>query len=217
MEIIPLGHSAFKLKGKSTSVVTDPYDSVMVGLRFPKHTSAAIVTVSHQHPDHNRVNVVEPEGEQIVFCGPGEYEARGVEITGIATFHDNKGGAERGGNTMYKIEIDRVSILHCGDLGHKLTEEQEDLLGDVDVLLIPVGGFYTIDGSTAATVVTQLEPKIVVPMHYQRPELNLRAFADLAPVGVFLKQMGRENIVPQPRLKVTKDTLPQEMQIVVLE
>ena len=149
--------------------------------------------------------------------GPGEYEADGVDVTGVATFHDNKEGAERGKNTMYKIDIDGVTILHCGDLGHKLTEEQVEFIDNVDVLLVPTGGFYTIDASQAAEVVTQLEPNIVIPMHYQREGLNQKIFGNLASVSAFLKAVGQENVVSSPKLKVTKDSLPQETQVVILE
>lgn len=219
MDIIPLGHAAFKLKGKICSVVTDPYDPEMVGLKFPRHTTADIVTISHGHKDHNFSAVVESEAgsEKIVLTGPGEYEVKGVDVTGIATYHDNKEGAERGKNTLYKIEIDGIKIVHCGDLGHKLTPVQVELIDDVDVLLVPVGGFYTIDGATAAEVVTQLEPSIVIPMHYQMSGLDAKVFGQLTPVTNFLKEIGQETVLPQPKLKVTKDSLPLETQVVILE
>ena len=138
-------------------------------------------------------------------------------MVGVEAFHDGKNGAERGKNTIYKIEMEGISLVHLGDLGHKLTEGQTEILSGVDVLFIPVGGIYTIDAQTAAEVATQLEPSIIIPMHYQRAGLNPQAFAELAPVSNFLKEMGKEGIVPQPKLKVTKDTLPQETQVVVLE
>lgn len=218
MDIIPLGLSSFKLKGKTASVVCDPYDQAMVGLKFPKHTTAHIVTISHDHPDHNNAAVVEPEeGSVVVFKGPGEYEARGVEITGVPTYHDEKNGAERGRNTLYRIDIDGISILHCGDLGHKLTEEQEEALPNIDVLLIPVGGLYSLDARTANEVVTQLEPNIVIPMHYHVSGLNAKVFGGLAPVSQFLKEIGQETVAPTSKFKVTKDSLPAETQVVVLE
>lgn len=199
------------------TVITDPFDPHMVGLKFPK-TIADIITISHEHDDHNYLGVISTEKDTpVVLRGPGEYEARGVEILGIATFHDSKDGAQRGKNTVYKIDIDGVSIVHLGDLGHKLSEEQIDLLDGIDVLLIPVGGFYTIDAATASAVATELEPKIVIPMHYQRAGLNSQGFGNLSPVSVFLKEMGKEDIVPQPKLKVSKDSLPPELQVVVLE
>ncbi len=218
MDIIPLGHAAFKLKGKSASVVCDPYNPDMVGLKFPKHTTADIITVSHAHPDHDFTEIVETTEEKIVFAGPGEYEARGVEVMGIGVFHDTKEGGERGGNTIFRIDIDGVSVIHCGDLGHKLTEAQVEHIDNADIVLIPVGGFYTIDAHTAAEVVKQLEPYIVIPMHYQRPGLNQKMFSSLAPVSEFIKEMGQETITPLPKLSITKDKLTSETtQIVVLE
>lgn len=215
MEIYPLGHSSYKLRGKAATVVTDPYDPQTLGLKFPPHVTCDIMTISHAHQDHNYTKLI--EGDKLLFTGPGEYEAKGVEILGVATWHDAKGGAERGKNTIFKIDIDGVSIVHCGDLGHRLSEDQEELLDGVDVLLIPCGGTYTIDAKTAAAVATALEPKIIMPMHYQRPGLSPKVFDHLTPVSLFLKEVGKEGIAPQPKLKITKDTLPQETQVIVLE
>lgn len=218
MDISPLGHAAFKLKGKHTVIVTDPYDSEMVGLNFPKHTAADIILVSHAHPDHNFISIVEGvNGMPLIFSGPGEYEAKGVDITGIPTFHDSNNGSERGTNTVYKIVVDGITLVHCGDLGHKLTDEQTDLIDEVDVLFVPVGGVYTIDAKIAAEVVTQLEAKIVVPMHYLRPQMKVEAFITLSPVEKFLKEMGKEHLVALSKLKVTKETIPAETEVVVLE
>lgn len=219
MEIYPLGHASFRIKGKNASVVTDPYNPKMVGLAFPKHTIADVVVISHAHEDHNFVSLVEdpPGSSKVVVSGPGEYEIKGIDIVGIATYHDNKDGQERGSNTIYKIDIDGIVVVHLGDLGHKLSEEQVDLLNSVDVLLIPTGGVYTIDAKTAVDIVAQLEPSIVIPIHYQRDKLNQQIFAGLTPVTAFLKEMGQEQVTPLPKLKVTKDSLPEETQIVVLE
>lgn len=219
MDIIPLGLSSFKLKGKTASVVCDPYDSAMVGLKFPKHTSADIVTVSHGHPDHNCISIVEAANgsKPIVFEGPGEYEARGVEITGVETFHDAKNGAERGKNTIFRVDIDGISVVHCGDLGHRLTDEQIEHIENTDILLIPVAGTYTIDAEAAAEVINQLEPMIVIPMHYKRAGMNEKIFGQLSTCEVFLKEIGQEKVEPVSKLSVTKDKLPQEMQVVVLE
>lgn len=220
MDIIPLGLSAFKLKGKKASVICDPYDVETVGLKAIKNATADIVTISHDHPDHNNASLITPatDGrEVVVFNGPGEYEAAGVEITGIATYHDGKNGAERGKNTIYSIIIDGITAVHCGDLGHKLTDEQAEIIENVDILLIPIGGTYTIDANVAAQVIAQLEPSIVVPMHYHRAQLNQKVFGTIAPVSTFLKEMGLETVVAQPKLTTTKDKLPSELQVVVLE
>lgn len=214
MEITYLGHSSFRFRGKNASVVCDPYDSDMVGLKFPKHTQADIVTISHMHEDHNAASQV--EGSPYIINGPGEYEVKGVGIVGHATFHDEEKGATRGKNTIFRIEIDGISVVHLGDLGHILTGTQVDELDGVGILLIPVGGIFTLDPAKAVAVVNEIDPAIVIPMHYGRPELNQKTFSELSGVAAFLKEIGKE-AVPQPKLTVTRDKLPEEMQVVVLE
>lgn len=211
MEILPLGHASFKLRGKLATVVTDPFDEKAVGVKYPKHVEADILTVSHDHHDHNAVSQV--GGSPFVVRGAGEYEIKGVSIIGVSSFHDEKSGVERGRNTMYKIEIDGVRLVHLGDLGHVLSSVQVDMLDGVDVLFIPVGGTYTIDAEKAAQVISDIEPRIVIPMHYGTPDYN----KDLAPVSQFLKQLSKESVTPVPKLTVSRDKLPAEMQVVVLE
>lgn len=215
MDITYLGHSSFKIRGKNATVVTDPYDSAMVGLKFPKHTASDIVTVSHAHADHNAVGQI--EGSPFVVSGPGEYEIKGISIVGVPSFHDKVNGQERGKNTIYRIEVDGVSIVHLGDLGHPLTSEDVDSLDGVDVLLVPVGGTYTLDAVAAAAVVKEIEPAIVIPMHYGRSDLNPKVFADLQPLATFLKEVGKESVGAQAKLTLTKDKVPEEMQVVVLQ
>jgi L-ascorbate metabolism protein UlaG (beta-lactamase superfamily) len=215
MEITYLGHASFRIKGKTTTVVTDPYTPDLVGLKFPKHITADIITVSHDHPDHNAVGQI--EGEPYVVHGPGEYEIKGVGIIGIPSFHDAEKGAQRGKNTIYRIEIDGLSIVHLGDLGHTLSVAEADNLDGVDILMIPVGGFYTIDPAAAVSVINEIEPSIVLPMHYGRTELPAKAFGSLATRDTFLKEIGKEDVIPQPKLTVTKDKLPEQMQVVILE
>lgn len=215
MEITYLGHSSFKLRGKTVTVVTDPYDASMVGIKFPKHTSADIVTVSHDHNDHNAVTAV--EGSPFVVAGPGEYEVKGVGIVGIGVFHDEVRGVKRGKNTIYRIELDGTSIVHLGDLGHTLTSDQVDSLDGVDVLLVPVGGVYTIDAKVARELVSAIEPSIVIPMHYNREGLDQKTFGTLAPVSSFLKEIGKEGVSPVPKFTISKDKLPEELQVVVLQ
>lgn len=215
MDITPLGHASFKIKGKHASVVTDPYQGDEVGLKFPKHTEATIVTVSHNHFDHNAAGIV--EGSPHIIDGPGEYDVGGVSVIGISTFHDAEGGKDRGNNTVYNIEMDGLHLVHLGDLGHILSASQIELLDGVDILFVPVGGAVTITPGQAAEVIAEIEPSIVIPMHYARPGLNPKVFGQLSPVSVFLKEMGKEGVAPQAKLTITKDKLPTEMQIVVLE
>lgn len=206
MEISYLGHASFRLKGKNVTVVTDPYGEKLG--KFPDEARADIVTVSHDHFDHNNTRLL---SSAFIVNGPGEYEIKGVAITGVATWHDDKSGAERGPNTVYVMDIDGVKLAHLGDLGHKLTEKQLEEMGSIDVVLVPVGGVYTIDAATAGEVVKQVDPWVVIPMHYKQ------LLAELAGVEEFLQEMGKPGAVPAPKYVISADRLPTELQVVVLE
>ena len=173
--------------------------------------TAHIVTVSHQHPGHSYVQGV--SGGPRLVTGPGEYEISGILILGMVTFHDGEEGRKRGRNTVYLVEVDEVSICHLGDLGHVLTGEQVEEIGDVDVLLLPVGGVSTINASMAAEVVRQLEPKVVIPMHYKTPAL----VRELEPVEKFLREIGVREVNSQPKLSVTRSSLPDSTQVFLLD
>jgi L-ascorbate metabolism protein UlaG (beta-lactamase superfamily) len=211
MEIKYLGHASFLIKTKTAKIVTDPYD-VSIGMRFPK-VSAEIVTISHQHNDHNRFDLV--EGEKVVFDFPGEYERLGVRLTGYETYHDKNKGKERGLNIMFKIEAEDITLLHCGDLGEVLKDDYLEKIGDIDILMIPVGGFYTIDADEAVEMVKKIEPSIVIPMHYNHPKLNQEIFGRLTSIDTFLKKMGVETLTPIDKLAVKKEDLVEEMKVVV--
>lgn len=210
MEITWFGQACFRLKGKTASVIIDPFDPDIVGLKLPKDLTCDIALQTHDHPDHNFLKAIPPNALKIT--GPGEYEAKSIAISAISVFHDNKEGTERGKNIVYNVEIDGLNIVHLGDLGHFLTQEQLDAIGNCDILLIPVGGTYTIDSKRATEVVSQLEPKIVIPMHYALEGLKF----PLESVENFLKEMAAENIEAQPKLSITKDKLPEELQVVLL-
>lgn len=213
MEISFLGHSSFKIRGKSATLVTDPFNPKMVGFPFPK-IEAEIVTISHNHEDHNQAQEV--LGNPFVISGPGEYEVRGVQVFGFSTFHDASGGTQRGQNTIYLVEMDGLRLMHLGDLGHKLEDKQLEEVEGVDVLFLPVGGVVTVEPAEASEIISTLEPKIVIPMHYQMPGLNPAIFGQLKDVKTFLKEIG-EDVVPQPKLVVNREALPEETKIVVLE
>lgn len=215
MEITYFGHSSFKIKGKSAVVVTDPFEPGSIGLKFPKHIEADIVTVSHTHPDHSATKEV--EGSPYVLHSPGEYEIKGIGVVGIASFHDNTNGSERGKNTIFRYELEGISLVHLGDVGHVLSSSQVDDLDGVNILFIPVGGMSTINAAQAVQIVRDIEPDIVVPMHYGRPELDQKTYGQLSPVANFLKEIGKETVIPQAKLSITKDKIPAEMQVVVLE
>lgn len=218
MEISYLGHSCFEIKdrrgqGGLMTVVTDPFDAKMVGMPFKKQVNADLVLISHGHGDHNFTEVI--SGEPYVVCGPGEYEVKEVKIFGVGSFHDDKNGTERGKNTIYSFEIDGVRLCHLGDLGTSLTDSQVEQIGKVDILFIPVGGTYTIDPKKAVEVATALEPLIVIPMHYKASGMS-KAFDELHGVEDFVREFGKTQ-KNETVLKITKDKLPLELEVVVLE
>lgn len=211
-----LGHSAFKLQGKTqadtVTVITDPFYSDKTGLKLPK-LEAEIVTISHDHDDHNNSEAV--KGSPRIIRGAGEYEIKGVFIEGVFSYHDDVKGKERGTNIMYRFEIEDISVTHLGDLGTELDNKQLERLEGTDILLVPVGGTYTINAETAVKVINQIEPRIVIPMHYQVPELTgLKNKLD--GLDRFIKAIG---IKPrqEEKLKILKKELPQDtMEVVVL-
>ncbi len=209
MEITWYGHSCFRLRGKEGTVVTDPFDK-SVGYSLPRIT-ADVVTISHDHPGHNNATAV--KGDPYVITGPGEYEVRGIFIFGISTFHDKRKGRDRGVNVAYLIEMEDISICHLGDLGHVLTQSEAELLSEVDVLLIPVGGISTLTPAAAAEVINLIEPRLVIPMHYKTPGIKMQ----LASVTRFLQEMGIKKLAPEESLKVTAGSLPDESKVVLLE
>lgn len=209
MEIVWLGHSCFRIRGKEATIVTDPFDKT---LGYPvKKPTASIVTVSHQHPQHSYLGGV--TGNPRVISRPGEYEIANVFINGIATFHDAEMGEQRGKNTVYLIQIEEVSICHLGDLGHVPTAEQIEQMSDADILMVPVGGGATIGATAAVETISLLQPKLVIPMHFKTEVVKM----DLAPLEPFLKEMGVKEFVSQPKLSVTKSSLPIETSVVVLD
>lgn len=221
MQIIWHGQSCFQIlasrgKNNQVSIVTDPF-SPETGLKVPD-LEADILLVSHQHSDHNNVKAVSASpGASPIFLinGPGEYEAKNVFLEGIASFHDNCQGKERGENTIYTIEVEDLKICHLGDLGQKeLTDEQLEKIGEVDILMIPVGGIYTISAREAPKILEQLEPKITIPMHYAIPKLKIK----LEALDKFLKVFGIKNLEPIKKLSIKKkDLSPEEAKIVVLK
>ncbi len=217
MKISWLGQACFKIQTKTISLVIDPYDP-KIGLKSAA-TKADLVLSTHDHHDHNYLEAVTAENPELaapyVIKNPGEYEVSEIMVHGIQAAHDKKGGAERGLVTMYSIQSEGINILHVGDLGEKLTNEQVEAIGNVDILLIPVGGTYTIDGKEASDIVSQLEPRVVIPMHYLVPGLTVEG---IAPVDLFLKEMGAVGVAAQESYKITKKELPQEeTQVVILE
>jgi L-ascorbate metabolism protein UlaG (beta-lactamase superfamily) len=212
MDIEYLGHSAFKIKTNGTTIITDPFGSGSGSAKssFP-NIEAQIVTISNDHPDHNNKNAL--SGQPFVIESSGEYEVKGVNVFGYTTYHDKNNGTEQGKNTVYLIEAEGISVCHLGNLGHVLENKIIEELGDIDILLAPVGGADTVDAAKATDVVRQIEPKLVIPMHYQ----NSKDEKILDSVDKFIKEMGAEAPEHMDRLKVTKDKLPEETKLIILD
>ncbi len=208
MDITWLGLSCFVLKGKQTTVVTDPV-SPETGYSLGK-TSAGIVTISHRHAGHSYTQGV--GGNPHVVNGPGEYEINNVLIIGLSTFHDKEKGSRLGKNTVYLIELDEVTICHLGDIGHPLSDDQIEELGKINVLMLPVGGGSSLKAAEAAGIMRQLEPNIVIPMHYKTPAYR----GELEPISAFLKEISAHDLQPQAKLNVNKTNLPLVTQVVLL-
>lgn len=218
MQISWKGQACFYMvvsRGKDSQVklVIDPFGEA-TGLSLPS-MEADVVVVTHDHEDHNNKKAV--KGEPFIISNPGEYEVKGVFVQGIPSFHDDVLGKERGQNTIYTIEGEGIRVCHLGDFGQKeLTPQQLEAIGDVDILLIPVGGVYTINGKEAQKIISQLEPKIVIPMHYLLPKLKYK----LNPVEDFLRTMGAKKVEPQEKLLIKEKDLSaerEETEIVVLQ
>jgi L-ascorbate metabolism protein UlaG (beta-lactamase superfamily) len=209
LDIVWNGHACFRLRGRETIVVTDPYDR---SIGFPPlKLTADVVTISHAHPHHAYVEAVQPAGSRVrTVDGPGEYEMAGTLIEGVATFRDKQRGKELGKNTAFLIHLDDVSVCHLGALAHTLSSAQIEALKDADVLLVPVGGGTALDASAAAEVVSQLEPRIVIPMYYGTPGQPLET------VERFCSELAVTDTTVQPRLQVTRSSLPEETRVVLL-
>ena len=164
MKIKWLGHAAFLITSESgIRIITDPYET-SDGLKYGEIKEAAdIVTISHDHGDHNNAAAVQGNPQVVRETT----EAKGISIKGIRTSHDNSGGSERGSNIIFCFEVDRLKVCHLGDLGHLLTDNQVVEVGKVHVLLVPVGGFFTIDAKTATQVAEQVRARTIIPMHYK--------------------------------------------------
>ncbi len=212
MKIKWLGHACFTITlDTGTKIVTDPYvasDRLSYG---EIKESADIVTVSHEHGDHNNVAAV--GGNPEVVRGAVPVEIKGIKFNGIPTYHDNAGGKERGNNTILCFEVDGVSICHFGDLGHQLSDKQIAELGRIDILLIPVGGLYTIDAKVATELCNQLKPKVIIPMHYKNDKCDY----PIAGVDGFLQ--GKEGVsrLDASEVEFKRGELLASTQIIVLK
>ncbi len=210
------GHSTFKLKGKRGTVITDPYDD-FIGFSLAR-TSADIVTVSHHHKDHDAVDKITGTARRekpFIIDEPGEYEVGRISVFGTPSFHDASKGAERGTNIIFTILMDNIRVCHLGDLGHELTNEQVEAIGDIDVLLCPVGGQFTINPELAVKTIHLLEPGYVVPMHFKTQDHNPDVFSDLKTLEDFFNEYGMSP-APVDKLELENTSIPEETELVVL-
>ena len=215
MKITWYGHAAFKiLTAAGTRIIIDPYEHGAFGgaLSYGKITDEAdIVLTSHDHADHN--NVRDIKGKFTRISKAGAYDVGGLKITGFPTFHDPSQGRERGTNLLFLIEADDLRLVHTGDLGHVLGDDTAQAIGSVDVLLVPVGGFYTIDAKEAGEVVNILKPRIVIPMHFKTRKCDF----PIASVEEFTRGKTDVQVIEGAELEITKAALPSSTRITLLK
>jgi L-ascorbate metabolism protein UlaG (beta-lactamase superfamily) len=210
VEIEWYGHSCFRIREQGVVIITDPYDKG-IGYSMPK-VRADIVTVSHESPNHASATAV--KGDPKLVSKPGEYEVKGVFITGIQTWLDAGKGAAKEENVVYVLEFNDLTVCHLGDLSRVLTQAQVEAMPTIDILMVPVGGGGALDADQAAEVISLLEPKIVLPMHYRTDVIEN---VELDPISKFLREMGVSEHSPAEGLKMTKSDLPEATQVVILD
>jgi L-ascorbate metabolism protein UlaG (beta-lactamase superfamily) len=210
MKVKWLGHASFLITASDgTRILTDPFGDYP-GLRYgPIRESAEVILVSHDHGDHVGAKV---GGNPRQISGPGDHEAGGVECKGVGTYHDTSKGKERGKNTVFCFSVDGIRLCHLGDLGHELSDSEIANIGPVDVLMIPVGGFFTIDADTATAICARIRPRVAIPMHYKTSKCDF----PISGVEDFLK--GKENVreLDTSEVELNPNQLPDPTEIVVL-
>jgi len=211
MKVKFLGHASFLITSdKGVRIITDPYKPGCFdgGIKYEPITEQAdIVTISHEHDDHNCTDI---QGNPTFVRGSGKKIIKDIEIIGTDVFHDESGGTERGKNTIYKMKIDGMNVVHLGDLGHPLSEEDVKGIGTVDVLFVPVGGYFTIDSATADSLVTKLNPRIAVPMHFKTDKCDF----PIAPVDDYTRNKDVKKC--DGEFEIRKEKLPETMMTYVL-
>ncbi|MHA1143815.1 MAG: MBL fold metallo-hydrolase [Candidatus Helarchaeota archaeon] len=215
------GQSCFEIKGNDVTIATDIFPGSMIGIATP-NISADIILSSHGHPDHWNKRLAQKiskdDTTSILKWKNGDHGTiKGVKIKGVATSHDDKGGLIRGANTVYVFVVDGITICHCGDLGHVLNEKQLAEIGEIDILLIPTGGVFTLGLKGVEKVIEQLNPKIAIPMHYYFKGLSVM-FRVLHPVSRFLKKVNQKiNELDSSEVDVSKNSLPSSTEVFVLK
>ena len=214
MKVKYYGHAAFLITSKGGKrIITDPYKPGAFGsISYGEIPDEAdVVLVSHDHDDHNDSGGI--EGNPEVVGIPGKQSVHGIEFNGIPTFHDSSSGKERGKNIIFTFTLDGITLCHLGDLGHVLSQSEVEAIGPVDLLLVPVGGFYTIDAKEASEVARQLNPAIIIPMHFKTGKCDF----PIAPVEEFTKGKANVKVMDSSEISLDKGELAKETKIVVLQ
>ena len=212
MKIKYLGHSSLLISSKdNVKIITDPYTPGH-GIAYKAiNESADIVTITHNHGDHN--NIASVKGSPAILREAGSKTIKGIEIKSVSLYHDAAQGSQRGVNLAFCLKVDGITVCHLGDLGHTLKPEQISAIGQVDILLIPVGGFFTIDAKEASVVAKSLKSKVIIPMHYKTPKADF----PIAAVDEFLKDKKNVRRLNSSEVEFNSDTLPKETEIIVLQ
>lgn len=211
VKITWLGHAAFLIESGGLKILTDPYDSGEGRIKYrPISIPVDIVTISHDHFDHNYTKGL--MGDFQTLDKTGVFQVKGAKVTGFESYHDPQSGTLRGPNIVFVIEVDGLRICHAGDLGHVLSKEHIKALGSIDVLLIPVGGNYTVDAQQATEVVDDLHPKLVIPMHFKTDSLDF----PIETVEAFTRGKKNIKVLGSPSLEISQETLPETTEIRVL-
>lgn len=215
MKIKWYGHAAFQITTeKGIRIIIDPYEpgSFSGALSYGKiEDEADIVLTSHDHADHNYIKDI--KGKYKHISKAGDYEIQSVKIKAIPTFHDNSVGKERGPNLTFVLAADGLSLVHTGDIGHAFDSDLLKKIGKVDILLLPVGGFFTIDAAQAAKLMTALQPGITIPMHYKTDKCGF----PITPVEEFTKNQSNVRVLKESEIEIKKDSLPKKPEIIVLQ
>jgi len=209
MRIRWLGHASFLIENeRGIRIITDPFDETL-GYKLPR-LRAHIVTVSHEHFDHNYVRGV--KGKPVVFKGEVQRESHKMQFRGISSYHDSVWGTKRGGNTIFHMQVDGINLCHLGDLGHILSKDKLVEIGLVDILFIPIGGFYTIDYQQATQIMQDIQPKITIPMHYKTEVIKF----PIDTLEPFIQDKDKVKQLKDKELEIFRENLPLENQIIIL-
>jgi L-ascorbate metabolism protein UlaG (beta-lactamase superfamily) len=212
MQIKYLAHSSYLITSESNfKIITDPYTPGGALKYSPINESADVITISHSHGDHNNPKAI--QGSPVILKESGQMTVMGVNFKSIPVFHDEAGGSKRGGVLVFCFQIDGINLCHLGDIGHSFSAQQLSEIGAVDILFIPVGGYYTIDGKEADPIAKSLNPKLIFPMHYKTP----RTSYPIGGVDIFLSGKSNVKNLNSFQIEIFKNSLPEETEIIVLQ